>query len=72
MSEISLAEVLVKIFRTAQRYELTVQPQLILLQKTLLNIEGVARQLDPKLDLFEVAKPVLETFCAIVTARKRS
>lgn len=60
LSEISLAEVLVKIFRTAQRYELTVQPQLILLQKTLLNIEGVARQLDPKLDLFEVAKPVLE------------
>jgi len=61
LSEISLAEVLVKIFRTAQRYELTVQPQLILLQKTLLNIEGVARQLDPKLDLFAVAKPVLET-----------
>ncbi len=61
LSEISLAEVLVKIFRTAQRYELTLQPQLILLQKTLLNIEGVARQLDPKLDLFEVAKPVLET-----------
>lgn len=61
LSEISLAEVLVKIFRTAQRYQLTLQPQLILLQKTLLNIEGVARQLDPKLDLFEVAKPVLET-----------
>ncbi|MEO6171607.1 MAG: ubiquinone biosynthesis regulatory protein kinase UbiB, partial [Arenimonas sp.] len=61
LSEISLAEVLVKIFRTAQRYELTLQPQLILLQKTLLNIEGVARQLDPKLDLFAVAKPVLET-----------
>jgi len=61
LSEISLAEVLVKIFRTAQRYELTLQPQLILLQKTLLNIEGVARQLDPKLDLFLVAKPVLES-----------
>jgi ubiquinone biosynthesis protein len=61
LSEISLAEVLVKIFNTAQRYELTLQPQLILLQKTLLNIEGVARQLDPKLDLFAVAKPVLES-----------
>lgn len=61
LSEISLAEVLVKIFRTAQRYQLTLQPQLILLQKTLLNIEGVARQLDPELDLFVVAKPVLET-----------
>jgi ubiquinone biosynthesis protein len=61
LAEISLAEVLVKIFSTAQRYELTIQPQLILLQKTLLNIEGVARQLDPNLDLFAVAKPVLET-----------
>ncbi|MCC7249004.1 MAG: 2-polyprenylphenol 6-hydroxylase, partial [Lysobacter sp.] len=45
LSEISLAEVLVKLFRTAQKYELTLQPQLILLQKTLLNIEGVGRQL---------------------------
>ena len=60
LSEISLAEVLVKLFRTAQRYELTLQPQLILLQKTLLNIEGVGRQLDPKIDIWEVAKPVLE------------
>ena len=60
LSEISLAEVLVKLFRTAQRYELTLQPQLILLQKTLLNIEGVGRQLDPKLDIWAVAKPVLE------------
>ena len=48
LSEISLAEVLVKLFRTAQRYELTLQPQLILLQKTLLNIEGVGRLLDPQ------------------------
>jgi ubiquinone biosynthesis protein len=61
LSEISLAEVLVKLFRTAQRYELTLQPQLILLQKTLLNIEGVGRQLDPELDIWAVAKPVLET-----------
>ena len=61
LSEISLAEVLVKLFRTAQRYELTLQPQLILLQKTLLNIEGVGRQLDPKLDIWAVARPVLET-----------
>ena len=60
LSEISLAEVLVKLFRTAQRYQLTVQPQLILLQKTLLNIEGVGRLLDPKIDIFAVAKPVLE------------
>ncbi|MDE2406984.1 MAG: ubiquinone biosynthesis regulatory protein kinase UbiB [Xanthomonadaceae bacterium] len=60
LSEISLAEVLLKLFRTAQRYELTLQPQLILLQKTLLNIEGVGRQLDPKIDIWAVAKPVLE------------
>jgi ubiquinone biosynthesis protein len=60
LSEISLAEVLVKLFKTAQRYELTLQPQLILLQKTLLNVEGVARLLDPKLDIWAVAKPVLE------------
>ncbi|MFT4256462.1 MAG: ubiquinone biosynthesis regulatory protein kinase UbiB [Pseudoxanthomonas sp.] len=60
LSEVSLAEVLVKLFRTAQRYGLTLQPQLILLQKTLLNIEGVGRQLDPQLDIWAVAKPVLE------------
>ncbi|MCM2336660.1 MAG: ubiquinone biosynthesis regulatory protein kinase UbiB [Pseudomonas sp.] len=60
LSEISLAEVLVKLFRTAQRYELTLQPQLILLQKTLLNIEGVGRLLDPQLDIWAVAQPVLE------------
>ena len=60
LAEISLAEVLMKLFRTAQRYELTIQPQLILLQKTLLNIEGVGRQLDPKIDMWAVARPVLE------------
>ncbi|MNM49226.1 putative protein kinase UbiB [compost metagenome] len=60
LSQISLAEVLMKLFRTAQRYQLTLQPQLILLQKTLLNIEGVGRQLDPQLDIWAVAKPVLE------------
>jgi len=59
LAEISLAEVLVKLFRTAQRYELTLQPQLILLQKTLLNIEGLGRLLDPKVDIFAVAQPVL-------------
>ena len=64
LSEISLAEVLVKLFRTAQRYQLTLQPQLILLQKTLLNIEGVGRQLDPKIDIWAVAKPVLEQILA--------
>lgn len=60
LSEISLAEVLVKLFQTARRHELTVQPQLILLQKTLLNIEGIARLLDPRIDIWTTAKPVLE------------
>jgi ubiquinone biosynthesis protein len=60
LSQISIAEAVVKLFRTAQKYELTLQPQLILLQKTLLNIEGVARHLDPDLDIWAVAQPVLE------------
>ncbi|KRG71953.1 ubiquinone biosynthesis regulatory protein kinase UbiB [Pseudoxanthomonas dokdonensis] len=64
LSEISLAEVLLKLFRVAQRYQLTLQPQLILLQKTLLNIEGVGRQLDPQLDIWAVARPVLERILA--------
>jgi ubiquinone biosynthesis protein len=61
LSEIALGEVLVKLFRTAQQYQLTLQPQLILLQKTLLNIEGVGRLLDPQLDIWAVAHPVLES-----------
>lgn len=60
LSEISLAEVVVKLFQTARRYELTLQPQLILLQKTLLNIEGVGRLLDPRIDIWATARPVLE------------
>ena len=72
LSEISLAEVLVKLFRIAQRYELTMQPQLILLQKTLLNIEGVGRLLDPTLDIWAVAQPVLDEHPAReATARRR-
>ncbi|MBN8727665.1 MAG: ubiquinone biosynthesis regulatory protein kinase UbiB [Xanthomonadales bacterium] len=60
LSEISLAEVVVKLFQTARRYELTLQPQLILLQKTLLNIEGVGRLLHPGIDIWAIAEPVLE------------
>lgn len=59
LSEIALGEVLLKLFKVAHRYQLTIQPQLILLQKTLLNIEGLGRLLDPKLDIWAVAKPVL-------------
>ena len=60
LAEFSLGEVLFKLIRTAQRYQLTLQPQLILLQKTLLNVEGVSRHLDPSIDIWAVAKPVLE------------
>lgn len=59
LSEISLAEVVIKLFSVARRYELTVQPQLILLQKTLLNIEGIGRLLHPQIDIWATAKPVL-------------
>lgn len=64
LSEVSLGEVLMKLFALAQRYELTLQPQLILLQKTLLNVEGIARMLWPKLDIWSVAKPVLAQIMA--------
>jgi ubiquinone biosynthesis protein len=59
LSQISLAELVVKLFQTARKFELTLQPQLILLQKTLLNIEGVGRLLDPDIDIWAVAHPVL-------------
>ncbi|MBE1159585.1 ubiquinone biosynthesis regulatory protein kinase UbiB [Dyella sp. 7MK23] len=60
LSQISLAELVVKLFQTARRFELILQPQLILLQKTLLNIEGVGRMLDPEIDIWAVAHPVLK------------
>jgi ubiquinone biosynthesis protein len=60
LSQISLAELVVKLFQTARRFELVLQPQLILLQKTLLNIEGVGRMLDPEIDIWAVAHPVLK------------
>ncbi|MDA3915236.1 ubiquinone biosynthesis regulatory protein kinase UbiB [Oleiagrimonas sp.] len=60
LAQISIAEVAAKLFQTARRFELTLQPQLILLQKTLLNIEGVGRMLDPEIDIWSVAHPVLK------------
>jgi ubiquinone biosynthesis protein len=60
LSEISLGEVLMKLFQVARRFQLIIQPQLLLMQKTLLNVEGIGRTLSPKLDLWAVAKPVLE------------
>jgi len=60
LAEISLGLVLVQLFQTARRFNMEVQPQLVLLQKTLLNIEGLGRQLHPELDLWKTAKPFLE------------
>ena len=60
LSEISFGRVLLRLFQTSRRFNIEVQPQLVLLQKTLLNIEGLGRQLDPELDLWTTAKPFLE------------
>jgi ubiquinone biosynthesis protein len=51
-----------RLFQTSRRFHVEIQPQLVLLQKTLLNIEGLGRQLDPELDLWSTAKPFLETW----------
>jgi ubiquinone biosynthesis protein len=60
LKEISLGQVLLRLFQTSRRFNVEIQPQLVLLQKTLLNIEGLGRQLDPELDLWSTAKPFLE------------
>jgi ubiquinone biosynthesis protein len=60
LAEISLGQVLLRLFQTSRRFNVEIQPQLVLLQKTLLNVEGLGRQLDPQLDLWKTAKPYLE------------
>jgi ubiquinone biosynthesis protein len=60
LKDISCGQLLVRLFETAAQFEMEVQPQLLLLQKTLLNIEGLGRQLYPDLDLWHTAKPFLE------------
>lgn len=59
LSQISFGEVLLRLFEVARRFNLIVQPQLVLLQKTLLNIEGLGRELDPDLDIWATARPIL-------------
>ena len=68
LSQIALGEVLLKLFKVSRQFQLTIQPQLILLQKTLLNIEGLGRLLDPDIDIWATAKPVL----AEILRQKRS
>ena len=60
LAEISFGQVLLNLFNTARRFQMQVQPQLVLLQKTLLYVEGLGRQLYPQLDLWQTAKPFLE------------
>ena len=60
LREISFGKVLLRLFQASRRFNVEIQPQLVLLQKTLLNIEGLGRQLDPDLDLWKTAKPYLE------------
>ena len=60
LKEIAFGKVLLRLFQTSRRFGMEIQPQLVMLQKTLLNIEGLGRQLDPELDLWSTAKPFLE------------
>lgn len=60
LKDISFGQLLLRLFQTARRFNMEVQPQLVLLQKTLLNIEGLGRELYPDLDLWQTAKPILE------------
>jgi ubiquinone biosynthesis protein len=60
LREISFGRVLLRLFQTSRRFNVEIQPQLVMLQKTLLNVEGLGRQLDPELDLWTTAKPFLE------------
>ncbi len=60
LREISFGQLLLRLFQTARRFNINIQPQLILLQKTLLNIEGVGRQIYPDIDIWSIASPYLE------------
>jgi ubiquinone biosynthesis protein len=62
LKEISFGRALVRLFQTSRRFNVQIQPQLVMLQKTLLNIEGLGRELDPDLDLWTTAKPFLENW----------
>ena len=62
VKDISVGSLLLRLFQTAQRFHMEILPQLLLLQKTLVNVEGIGRQLDPELDLWRTARPSLERF----------
>ena len=64
LKDISFGKTLLRLFQTGRRFNVEIQPQLVMLQKTLLNVEGLGRQLDPELDLWTTAKPFLERWMA--------
>jgi ubiquinone biosynthesis protein len=64
LAEISFGHLLLRLFQVARRFDMQIQPQLVLLQKTLVNIEGLGRELYPQLDLWQTAKPFLEEWAA--------
>ena len=71
LKDISFGNLLLRLFQTARRFHMEVQPQLLLLQKTLLNVEGLGRELYPELDLWKTAKPFLERWMAEQIGPKR-
>jgi ubiquinone biosynthesis protein len=62
IKDISFGKLLLRLFQTAQRFHMQLQPQLVLLQKTILNVEGVGRMLDPELNVWETATPIIKTW----------
>jgi ubiquinone biosynthesis protein len=62
IKDISFGKLLLRLFQTAQRFNMQLQPQLVLLQKTILNVEGVGRMLDPDLNVWDVATPIVRTW----------
>jgi ubiquinone biosynthesis protein len=70
LKDISFGQVLLRLFQVARRFEMEVQPQLILLQKTLVQIEGLGRELYPDLDLWETGQPVLQKWMTVQTGPK--
>lgn len=71
LGEISLGMVLMRLFQTSRRFNVAIQPQLVLLQKTLLNVEALGRQLDPEMDLWRIARPFVEKWMAEQVGPKR-
>lgn len=64
LAEISFGQVLIRLFQVSRKFNISIQPQLILLQKTIVNVEGLGRILNPNLDLWVTAKPILEKWMA--------